>query len=455
MQMYLDSIVDAVGCGKYQYMMLLISGLAFISDAMEITLITFIIKEIKADFHCSDFLVSLLASTIFFGMFMGSVVMGPLSDYIGRRHTFFVCMLFVSIGGLLSSLSSSLKLFMLTRAFVGVGVGGLHVSVTIFTEFIPRKQRAFMITLLQVFWSIGTVLEVALAWALRDASWQTLVLFTAFPSVLSALSYFCFSESPIYLYSNKRFSEAMLIFERVARRNSTMDSFNAVPLPESCAELQEAPTKSFKEKIALIFSQQLYRTTFLCFIILWFVGSFNYCGSLFFSADLNYGQWNRFVSMLLISIGEILGKPLAYVFLAHWQRKSSIYICLASSFLGSVIISLQHVMPGTLTFLGIFLFRTSISMYLTVLSLYTPECFPTEIRSSGFGISSAGSRVGGMLTPFIAIMVKSVHHTLSIGIFALSLVLAVIATYILPFDSYNISLNRNAGDEVNHDRRTL
>jgi len=43
-------------------------------------------------------------------------------------------------------------------------VGGLHVSYTLFGEFLPSPTRAYALLLLVVFWCIGAMLEATVAW---------------------------------------------------------------------------------------------------------------------------------------------------------------------------------------------------------------------------------------------------------------------------------------------------
>lgn len=43
---------------------------------------------------------------------------------------------------------------------VGVGLGGAHVPVALYMEFVPTGLRGVMLVVLQSFWTIGTVIEV-------------------------------------------------------------------------------------------------------------------------------------------------------------------------------------------------------------------------------------------------------------------------------------------------------
>ena len=46
------------------------------------------------------------------------------------------------------------------RGMVGVGLGGAHVPVALYLEFVPTNLRGVMLVALQSFWTIGTMIEV-------------------------------------------------------------------------------------------------------------------------------------------------------------------------------------------------------------------------------------------------------------------------------------------------------
>ena len=46
------------------------------------------------------------------------------------------------------------------RSLVGVGLGGAHVPVALYLEFVPTHLRGVMLVALQSFWTAGTMIEV-------------------------------------------------------------------------------------------------------------------------------------------------------------------------------------------------------------------------------------------------------------------------------------------------------
>ena len=61
--------------------------------------------------------------------------------------------------------------------------------------------------------------------------------------------------------------------------------------------------------------------------------------------------------------------------------------------------------------------KFAVSTAFTVLYIYASELFPTEVRNKGLGVTSVAARIGGILAPFVALLVSllslmcSVHYT--------------------------------------------
>lgn len=82
--------------------------------------------------------------------------------------------------------------------------------------------------------------------------------------------------------------------------------------------------------------------------------------------------------------------------------------------------------------------------YLTVLSflielqaayVYTPEVYPTVLRSVGVGTCSGMARLGATLTPYIAqvLMKKSLH--LAVAVYVMVALIAAFSCLLLPFET--------------------
>ncbi len=53
-----------------------------------------------------------------------------------------------------------LQALLVLRFFVGIGLGGAHVPIALYMEYVPSKHRGVMLVALQSFWTLGTMIEV-------------------------------------------------------------------------------------------------------------------------------------------------------------------------------------------------------------------------------------------------------------------------------------------------------
>ncbi|CAI7772046.1 unnamed protein product [Closterium sp. NIES-54] len=64
-----------------------------------------------------------------------------------------------------------------------------------------------------------------------------------------------------------------------------------------------------------------------------------------------------------------------------------------------------------------------------VLWAYTPEIYPTEIRSTGLGVANSWARLGGFICPFVAVgLIEGSHRELAILLFVFIPVFAALVT---------------------------
>ncbi len=72
---------------------------------------------------------------------------------------------------------------------VGFSIGAVPQSVTLFAEFLPTKQRAKCVVLLDCFWALGACLEVLLAALIMPTGgWRWLLALSSLPSLIFVIA---------------------------------------------------------------------------------------------------------------------------------------------------------------------------------------------------------------------------------------------------------------------------
>ncbi|WP_340138155.1 MFS transporter, partial [Priestia megaterium] len=100
----------------------------------------------------------LIGSSALIGLFLGSLVLGGLSDRVGRQKIYLFNFLVVAIASVLQLfVNGPVELFIL-RLIIGFALGGDYaVGSTLLAEFAPRKYRGILLASLNVLWTVGYV----------------------------------------------------------------------------------------------------------------------------------------------------------------------------------------------------------------------------------------------------------------------------------------------------------
>ncbi|CAK9304000.1 unnamed protein product [Gordionus sp. m RMFG-2023] len=461
-----EQAIEMLGFGMFQIKLSLLTGLAWMSDAMEMMILSILSPAL----HCSWGLLAwqraLITTAVFIGMMISSTFWGKICDRFGRKTALFMCSLFTFYFGFLSSFSPTFLWLILLRGLTGFGIGGAPQSITLYSEFLPSKYRAKCLILIEIFWGLGTCLEVLLALIVMPTlGWPWLLAFSSLP----LLVFSCFSlelpESARYHVACKDFESAYKIIERIARENKrplpigTLVEDDVVNQPPSknpstfsdTTDLLDTHRGRFKD----LFATNIRITTFLLWII-WMVNAFSYYGivlmttELFESGDKCHGgtskhlspscmldchplQRSDYVDLLWTTLAEFPGLFSTVFMIEILGRKITIAI---EFFAFSIFVFLLNICSNrTMIKTFIFIARAVISACFQATYVYTPEVYPTTIRAMGVGTCSMMARVGAILTPFVAQVLLKTSVRSAIDIYAASCIIAGICALFLPIET--------------------
>ncbi|KAG0475597.1 hypothetical protein HPP92_015283 [Vanilla planifolia] len=215
-----DDALISMGFGKFQVLILLYSGMAYAAEAMEIMILSFIGSAVQSEWNLSPHENSIISSVVFAGMLLGAYSWGVVSDNYGRRKGFLFTALVTGGAGFLSAFAPNYICLVILRFLVGVGLGGGPVLFSWFLEFVPASNRGAWMVIFSFFWSIGTILEASLGWAVMPTlGWRWLLALSSLPSFMLLLFYGITPESPRYLCMKGRKADAVHVLESIARMN--------------------------------------------------------------------------------------------------------------------------------------------------------------------------------------------------------------------------------------------
>ncbi|CAK9048235.1 Putative transporter svop-1 [Durusdinium trenchii] len=415
-------LVGLLGFGRFQWMLFGVAGLGWAADVALIFGVGLIIPVLTSAFAIEPAArAGLVGSVTFGGMFVGSWVFGTLGDMVGRKPVFVVTSLLTSVFGLLSAMAPSFALFLVLRAAVGVFLGGnLPIDFSLFLEWTPLKDRD-RFTILLTGWSIvATVFATGAGYlTLRgeDPPWR---LFLALLSLPSALTTFCrpwVPESPRFLICAGQGHTCANALQHAAEMNSVelpshlLDRLRQHTDVSGGANLVTVSDRSCVPRVGSVASQnaalfqgsQMRRVTVLL-IFIWLCSSFAFYSFSTWAPTLmnaHGSEDNTYFILLSTTAFQVAGLWCAVVLNAKIGPARTLAIYLAVD--GAAVL-LFTAFSGTFAgmFSGYAAFNFGCSGFFGLLYLFTNLCFPTPLRTTGFGLCAAANRCGGVLAPVLA-----------------------------------------------------
>ena len=100
--MSLDEALEANRMGLFQYRLFLLCGLAFMCDALQVGLLSFIGTCAGDEWGLSDRERASITGIVFIGTVLGSMFWGQFAEIYGRKLAFLLVCIVITVGGMLS-----------------------------------------------------------------------------------------------------------------------------------------------------------------------------------------------------------------------------------------------------------------------------------------------------------------------------------------------------------------
>ncbi|MDH7498950.1 MAG: MFS transporter [candidate division NC10 bacterium] len=440
--------LDRLPLSKFHWRLLWFSGLGWMFDAMDVGIVTFVLASLKESWSLSPQQVGNVASVGLFGMFLGAIFAGALSDRLGRKLAFQGGLFLFSLASGLCGLAWGYRPLLFFRFLVGLGLGGvLPVASTLVSELSPSRYRGRLLTLLESFWAYGWVLAALIAYfVIPRYGWRIAFFLGALPAIYVWVLRRAIPESPRFLLGRGRIQEAEEILTDWVRPSSQEERARKEihnPLPNAPPPMQR------KVGFGELWSPPYLRRT-LCLWMLWFFMVYSYYGIFVWLPSLlvasGYTLIRSFRFVLIITLAQIPGYFSAALLVDRigrkWVLTSYLFLCALAAYLFGRADSV-----GEILWWGSCMSFFNLGAWGVVYT-YTPELYPTRVRGTGSGWAAAFGRLGGILAPLVVgAMLKSWGrgHTEIFGMFALMLILGALVVAILGEETKGKSLEEIAG----------
>jgi len=348
------------------------------------------------------------------GYVIGTLVLSPFADKIGRRNMLLITMLLTGIGSLYNALAPDYANFVAARVVTGLGIGAdLAIVNTYINEVAPRRARAKFTTLIFIMSALGALVGIWLGlilttpatdWPLGlpfaqagpsfETGWRWMYGIGAILALVAVLLRIELPESPRWLIGQARYDDAEAIVadmeQRAARRGPLEPPASSIP-----EEVVRPPSRvPYRD----LFGNPLYLRRILLLFALWFIGYitvYSYAsGFTSVLSALKYPPPEAGVIAAVGTFGFVAAAIIMTFIVELLERRHWLPIAAVVTLIGAALVATA----GTtiiIAFLGAALIFAGFNLWVSPTYALSAECFPTRARTTGFALVDGVGHIGG------------------------------------------------------------
>jgi MFS transporter, putative metabolite:H+ symporter len=390
--------LDEAPITKRYVVLALVTMFGAVLDLFDFFLIAFIVPVVDDEWHLTFGQATAVLLSAGVGAIAGALIWGRLGDRYGRRRPLIAGILTFSIAtGLLAAAPDDGWWYLaLLRIVVGAGVAGVAViAVPLTLEFTPTRLRTKLtgfVTTAMV--PIGILAAAVASATLADPlGWRPLFAIGIVPAALALFVRYYVPESPRWLLDQGRPEEARRSIAYLLMRDEEELSLEAPPRDGE-------PEYGFRRLLR-------YRTSVIVTSGAWFGASVAVAGLVlwgptFLKEILEIDSDEAALLFVFVTLGSFAGR----LFFSFAPERLGRRICGVLMGAGAAPLLVLAGFSGESELAGVSLFLLALiaaSFFVdggfANLAPFTPEVFPTSMRTQGLGLAWAFSGVGRIVGP--------------------------------------------------------
>ena len=328
------------------------------------------------------------------GMALGSLLLAPLADWLGRRKMIFCSLSLMGLGSLLSATAYSIVGLVAWRVLTGLGVGAcVSLLYPIAAEFANARRRSLSLALTSVGYPTGGLVGGMLAATLlRHFGWPAVFV----PGFLAALvllpiTAWMLPETPAFLLSRD-------VPDQLSRLNALLARCGHPELIEFSKHV------AINRKTTSIFAPRQIGTTLRLAIVNLLAAAVVYYLLSWLPQMVSDAGFSLSVASLASATSSLIGiiGGVTLGLIARPANLKWLTVTLVAAMgltiilFGSVPASLGLIVAGAAT-CGLFVFSSYAGIYAIL-----PSAFPDEARVSGVGFVIGIGRISSAIAPYLA-----------------------------------------------------
>ena len=410
----LTAALDRIGFGRVQaaLILLLMAGLFF--DSLEQNSTGAMGPLLKESFGIGNAELTMINTATVLGGLAGRLIGGYIADRWGRRAALSLNLLVYTLGGLISAAAVNYEMLLASRFIVGIGLGGeFTVGLAILAEIVATRHLGSLLATLNISsGGVGNIASFGFFWLVlgplngvlggNDTAWRWTYVLLAIPALLVVFFRRYLPESPRFLLSKGRVDEANQSLTR-------LDGGSIKALRKPGATKQYVPEADIpvqvKSSYAEVFKGENLRRTAAIGAASWM--SFGAQVTLLFLMPIllvsrGYSLSDSLAFTMIMNIGSLFGACAASYLAGKAPRRLTVSIAAVLGCISAICFASFAHSTALILVLGM-IFQFFTMMLNTMLSVWSPELFPTSVRAMGTSVVNGIGNVAGAVMPFAAL----------------------------------------------------
>ena len=407
-----------------------------------------------------------ISAASLFGILVGAVGLGGMSDHFGRKRMFIVEMIIFCAFLVLLILTNGFIPLVICLFGIGLALGCDYPTAhMIISESIPSRSRGKLVLGAFGFQALGALAGTGIGYLVLSldptlGAWRWMYATAIIPAVLVTAGRFFITESPGWLHARGAFDQAEREALRLLHRQPQYPTELRLSREAGAAG---HGTDGGVPGFAALFNGRNRRATILASVP-WFLQDLGTYGIGIFTPtilaaaignkpdhvrsvsdlildDILAAKGAAIITVLLI-VGIVFAVLLADRVGRIWLQVLGFVGCAAGLLIASFADGFTGATQTTVIFIGFMLFNFMTNLGPNAQTyLLAGEVFPTAIRGTGAGFAAAFGKVGAVATAFLfPILLAGIGTTALLYILVATSMLGAVVTWMFRIETNGVNL---------------
>jgi benzoate transport len=396
-------------------------------DGFDVLAITFASPGIAAQWGIHKAALGIVISTGLAGMAVGSLVLAPLADIVGRRLSTLVSLAVMAVAMALSATAGDVLILCLWRFITGLGIGVLLAAINaIAAEYASDRRRTFAVSVMAIGYPIGGVVGGSVAaMLLKTHAWPAVFVFGAIVTAVMIIPVLLFVPESIDFLTMRGKGDVLPRINAILRR---MGHPEGTMLPQR-EKTTGVPTAALfapnvrRRTLTIAASYFLHVTTFY-YLIGWIPALVK---------DAGFSPSDGSSASVWANLGGAIGGAIFGLVSARTGVKPALLFVMVAGAIAMVWFGFAPHELMTMKMAGFF---ADFFINAGIVGLYAvmAMAYPASLRATGTGFAIGFGRGGGVLGPILggALLQAGLVPSTVAAIMALGTLSAAVMLWTLP-----------------------